>query len=140
MTDNPGDPNTKFPALAALIAPEYPHRDGQNLPLLEPSLLGSKLPPEGQLACFDFLYWMTSGFAGYEIERRWSLAWNTVGTHLTFTDSLVDITRGYIRRALSFPEDSAIPPVRQPSFPASCPINIDIVILFLSTLPSIYHR
>ncbi|KAJ2933078.1 hypothetical protein H1R20_g4042, partial [Candolleomyces eurysporus] len=111
LTDNPGDPNTKFPALAALIAPEYPHRDGRNLPLLEPSLLGAKLPPEQQLACFDFLYWMTSGFAGYEIEWRWSLAWNTVGTHLTFTDSLVDITRGYLRRALSLPEDSAVPPV-----------------------------
>jgi hypothetical protein len=71
-------------------------------------------PPDEQLACFDFLYWMTSGVEGYEIERRWSLAWNGVGTHLTFTDELVEMTKGYLRRALSLEEGSVLPPVSRP--------------------------
>lgn len=112
FTNNPNDTYTKFSALAALIQPNYPHPDSLHQPLMEESrLLGLKLPPEDHLACFDFLYWVTSGFARYEMEMRWSPAWNTVGTHLTFTESLKDITRGYLRRAMELPEDSTVPPV-----------------------------
>ncbi|RXW21216.1 hypothetical protein EST38_g4629 [Candolleomyces aberdarensis] len=119
--ENVGDPHTRFPALAALIWPGHPHPASKNLPLMEHQ--GERIhngggqelwkggPPDEQLACFDFLYWMTSGFQGYEIERRWSFAWNGVGTHLTFTDDLVDITKGYLRRAQGLPEDSVLPPM-----------------------------
>ncbi|KAJ2914438.1 hypothetical protein MD484_g5967, partial [Candolleomyces efflorescens] len=126
-SSNPGDPHTKFSALAALIWPDHAHPASRNLRLMEQQgertfannhgeSEGDKEvwkggPPDEQLACFDFLYWMTSGVEGYEIERRWSLAWNGVGTHLTFTDELVEMTKGYLRRALKLQEGSVLPPM-----------------------------
>jgi hypothetical protein len=106
------DFHTKFSSLAALTWPKHPHPSALNRPLMAKSRFGARLPPEDQLACFDLLYFVSTGVKRYEFENRWSPVWNTVGTHLTFTQPLVDITNGYLRRAMKLKENDEIPPVR----------------------------
>ncbi|KAF6754171.1 hypothetical protein DFP72DRAFT_899560 [Ephemerocybe angulata] len=107
---NQGDVHTKFSALASLIMPKYPHPASKGLPLMAKSRLGSSLPPGEHMACFDFLYYVSSGLRRHEFENRWSPAWNSVGTHIRFTDELVMLARGYILRAMGL-EGEIIPPI-----------------------------
>lgn len=79
-----------------------------HLDLLSPSPLGHRLPPDEQLSCFDHLYFITSSDRRFEWEVSWSPAWNLIGTHVRFTDQLVEITKGYLSRAFN---DSEIPSV-----------------------------
>ncbi|KAF6758039.1 hypothetical protein DFP72DRAFT_808302 [Ephemerocybe angulata] len=115
-----------FPALASLVYAKHPHPSFHQGPLMRASRLGSELRPEEQLACFDFLYYASSGVQRYEFENRWSPAWNTVGTHLHFTQPLVDLTDGYLRRAMNIGEAEDLPPMitihlRRNDFKDLCP-------------------
>ena len=108
---NPSDPQNLwvvFSKLVPYIFPRNPVRGRFNL--LSPSPLGHRLPPDEQLSCFDFLYYTTSSNKLYEWESSWSPPWNSVGTHIRFTDRLVDITKGYLSRAFNVTEGE-IPPV-----------------------------
>jgi hypothetical protein len=87
---------------------------------MAPSRFGKKLEPGAQLACFDFLYYVTSGLERFEFEKRWSPVWYMVGRHLRFTDRVMEIGREYLRRALGLDgggdsessSESPLPPVR----------------------------
>ncbi|KAJ2929284.1 hypothetical protein H1R20_g7821, partial [Candolleomyces eurysporus] len=103
--------HTKFSSLAALTWPKHPHPSAHDRPLMAKSRFGARLPPEDQLACFDLLYFVSTGVKRYEFENRWSPVWNTVGTHLTFTQPLMDITQGYLRRALKIGEKEEMPAI-----------------------------
>ncbi|KAF6746077.1 hypothetical protein DFP72DRAFT_1152908 [Ephemerocybe angulata] len=105
---------------------DFNHQDLRNLthltlmhqgPLMRAPRLVSELRPEEQLACFDwdFLYYASSGVQRYEFENRWPPAWNTVGTHLHFTQPLVDLTDGYLRRAMNIGEAEDLPPMISPA-------------------------
>jgi len=73
--------------------------------------MGHKLPPDEQLACLDYLYYITSSSeVAYEWENSWSPSWVQVGKYLRFTDDLAGIVEGYLRRA--FESSDGIPPVR----------------------------
>jgi hypothetical protein len=85
------------------------------------SRLGRELKPEEQLACFDFLYYVTSGTKAFEFESKWSPAWFTVGRHLRFTESLKELSKGYLRRAFNLPNGQEVPPVSPSSFLVSHP-------------------
>ncbi|RXW14498.1 hypothetical protein EST38_g11356 [Candolleomyces aberdarensis] len=103
------DPFTMFSALAALIVPKHgwfndgPQK-GKWPPTMRPSRLKKELHPDEQLACFDMMYYVTSGVQEMEFEQRWSHTWHTVGKHLRFTEPLVDLAREYVRRALKVEE------------------------------------
>ncbi|KAF6754168.1 hypothetical protein DFP72DRAFT_1009754 [Ephemerocybe angulata] len=90
----------KFPALASLIVPKHPHPASKNQPLMAPSKMGSKLPPDEHMACFDFMYYISTGVKKYEFENRWSLAWNSVGMHIKFTDEMLALAKEYLARSL----------------------------------------
>ncbi|KAJ2912672.1 hypothetical protein MD484_g7736, partial [Candolleomyces efflorescens] len=74
------DFHTKFSSLAALTWPKHPHPSALNRPLMAKSRFGARLPPEDHLACFDLLYFVSTGVKRYEFENRWSPVWNTIIT------------------------------------------------------------
>ncbi|KAJ3544446.1 hypothetical protein NMY22_g2773 [Coprinellus aureogranulatus] len=109
---NKAEVHTTFPALSSLVWPKHPNAATRNLPLMAKSRLHQhSLPPDEQLACFDLLYFVTSGVKPYEFEQRWSPAWNTVGTNMRFTQPLMDLAEGYLRRALKIDDGSVLPPM-----------------------------
>lgn len=115
---------TTFFGLSATILPGgHAHKDAdpERLQLMRNSRLGSELKPEDQLACFDFLYYVTSGTKAFEFESKWSPAWFTVGRHLRFTESLKELSKGYLRRAFNLPNGQEVPPVSPSSFLVSHP-------------------
>ena len=97
-----------------------PLRDHLNL--MSPSPLGHSLPPDEQLSCFDHLYFITSSDRLFEWEASWSPAWNSVGTHLRFTNELIEITRGYLSRAFNLIKGEKIPPVSEAPPPPPLPL------------------
>ncbi|KAJ3528897.1 hypothetical protein NMY22_g9222 [Coprinellus aureogranulatus] len=104
---------TTFFGLSATVLPGHAHRDAnpENLPIMHKSRLGSELKPEERLACFDLLYYTTSGTTAFEFENKWSPSWYTVGRHLRFTEPLMELTRGYLRRAFGLPDDERVPSI-----------------------------
>lgn len=105
---------TTFYGLSATILPGgHAHRDANpaKLTVMHKSRMGSELKPEEQLACFDLLYYTTSGTRAFEFENKWSPAWYTVGRHLRFTEPLMELTRGYLRRAFGLLDDEDVPAV-----------------------------
>ncbi|KAJ3513915.1 hypothetical protein NLJ89_g2685 [Agrocybe chaxingu] len=97
-----------FNQLVPYIYPKNPWQKPSSFPLMQASPLGKKLPPDEQLACFDFLYYVTSSREEYEWRFSWSPAWRMVATHLRFTGELMSMAEGYLRRAFQVPD--RIPP------------------------------
>ncbi|KAF8160717.1 hypothetical protein B0H34DRAFT_349230 [Crassisporium funariophilum] len=100
---NPSDGQDDFLVFSKLVPYIFPHNplpppDG-SYPLMQPSPLGHRLPPNERLSCFDHLYFTTAGAETYEWRFSWSPVWRFVGTHLHFTDSLVETASGYLSRA-----------------------------------------
>lgn len=109
---NKAEVHTTFPGLSSIIWPKHPNPGTRNLPLLRKSRFNQTLPPDQQLACFDFMFFISSGVKPFEFEQRWSPAWNTVGTNMRFTQSLIDMAGVYLRRAMHLDEGSPFPAVR----------------------------
>ena len=108
----PDDNHVVFSKLAATIYPERPLVSPQSLPRFESSPLGHSLSPDDKLACFDFLYYATSGVDVYEWRFSWSPAWQLIARHLKFTQSMLDLTQEYLRRVfLVHGSDNELPPV-----------------------------
>lgn len=93
-----------FP-LAALTFPVNPSHKSTDYPLMVPSPLGTKLSPDTHLTCFDLLYSVTSSREDSEWRHSWSPAWRFVGTHLKFTEPLLELSKAYVRRALQVTRD-----------------------------------
>ncbi|RXW21234.1 hypothetical protein EST38_g4627 [Candolleomyces aberdarensis] len=111
---NPQDEGEMFvslSALAAAIQPGHPHPGAKNLPLLAESRFGAKMEPDEQLACFDLMFYASTGVREFEFEDRWSPVWNRVGTHLRFNEGLIDLTKEYMRRAFGLAEGGDVPPM-----------------------------
>ncbi|KAF6764104.1 hypothetical protein DFP72DRAFT_413685 [Ephemerocybe angulata] len=68
-------------------------------------------PSHSPLACFDFLYYVSTGLKKWEFEERWSPAWNIVGTHLKWDARLEGVARGYVRRAFGLSPEEELPPM-----------------------------
>ncbi|KAG6866233.1 hypothetical protein C0991_007258 [Blastosporella zonata] len=68
--------------------------------LMAQSPNGAKLSPNNHLSCFDLMYYASVGTQPYEWNNRWSPAWRNIGRHLNFTNPVVGLVRGYVRRAL----------------------------------------
>jgi hypothetical protein len=111
------DPSNKredflvFSKLASYIFPRRPRPPPNgHFEFMEASPLGQKLPPDEQMTCFDYLYFITSSSVAFEWEHSWSPSWVQVAKYLRFTDDLVEIVEGYLRRVFESGDD--IPPVR----------------------------
>ena len=104
----------EFDRLVPYIFPQHPYRPNpKGFPLLQASPLGTKLPPNERMSCFDHLYYATSSWQVFEWRYSWSPAWGRVAIHLRFTDELVDLTKGYLARSFNTTEN-LIPPVTFP--------------------------
>ena len=101
-----------FPKLAPYIFPRRPRPPPRgHFEFMEASPMGHKLPPDEQITCFDYLYYITSSSeVVYEWEHSWSPPWVQVAKYLHFTDDLVEIAQGYLWRV--FGSSDGIPPVR----------------------------
>ena len=134
---NSSDPRNVWVVFSKLIPYIFPRNPLRGrFSLLAPSPLGHRLPPDEHLSCFDFLYYTTSSDTLYEWQSSWSPPWNSVGTHIHFTDRLVDITKGYLSRAFNVTE-SEIPPV---GFFYFNPIADKTFICFLFFCSTVYCR
>ena len=114
------DPSESFTSFGKLASTIYPtNRSSKAQSLIAKSRFNSELPPDRQLACFDFLYYVSSGIERLEMEQRWSPVWSRIGQHMRWSTELVELSDAYIRRAFGLPEASvegkpleALPPVR----------------------------
>jgi hypothetical protein len=115
--DNLNSPHVTFHALAATIAPKHPY-SASNLPLLAASPSGSTLTPDTQLACYDFLYYVTSGVESFEWQHSWSPEWSLVAKNLPFTQEFVDLATTYVHKVFIKEVDESgsngLPPVSTP--------------------------
>ncbi|KAL1746914.1 hypothetical protein HDZ31DRAFT_80849 [Schizophyllum fasciatum] len=68
-------------------------------------------PPDKHIACFDYLYYASSGgeYLDWDEGLSWP-AWRVVGQHLRFAPKVMELARGHIRNALDLPVDAEIPP------------------------------
>ncbi|EAU91093.2 hypothetical protein CC1G_03261 [Coprinopsis cinerea okayama7 len=105
------DPNVKFHSLSVTITPKHSYAPSDSYPLAAASPSGVNLPPDEHLSCYDSLYFATSGVSDLEWRYSWGPAWRRVGTHLRFTDHLVDLTKNYLRQAFAVPPGGELPPL-----------------------------
>jgi hypothetical protein len=99
--------------VAALIYPS-PDRSplSRNLKHHFPSSRGIQLTPDTHLTCFDMLYFVTAGREdAYEWTDPWNPSWREVGRHMKFTDNLVNLVKGYLRKVFRIYGSMTIPPV-----------------------------
>ncbi|KAJ2914442.1 hypothetical protein MD484_g5969, partial [Candolleomyces efflorescens] len=115
---DPGDQKelfTTFPGLAVLVQSGYPHPAStkDDLVVLRESRLGGKgvVRPDERLACFDMLFYTSTGLREFEFEERWSPVWNNVGRHFRFQRDLVDHAKVYILKAFGIEEGGDVPPM-----------------------------
>ncbi|KIY68096.1 hypothetical protein CYLTODRAFT_421950 [Cylindrobasidium torrendii FP15055 ss-10] len=114
--------HTSFWSLARL---GFSDTRNQNLitPLPSPKH-GVSLPPDEQLLCFDYLYYVGSQ-GGDEYDWDFAPAWRFVGKYAHFTPAIVDLANAYVKKAIGIPEDAPTPPyisihVRHHDFKALC--------------------
>jgi len=101
----PSEPSLhlSFSALAALGFPGGP--TGQ---ALESPRSHVKLPPDDQLLCYDYLYYVSSQFP-MEYDYDYSPAWRFVGQHLHWSAIIDELADQYVRRALGTTEGDKTP-------------------------------
>lgn len=112
--DVEGDDHVVFQALAALTYPAAPSDPAGAFPLMWTSPLGKTLPPGAHMACFDTLYYATSGRQDFEWFHAWCPPWRRVGRYLFFTDELTEMAGAYLRRVLGLSAMEELRPVRDP--------------------------
>ncbi|KAF7302568.1 hypothetical protein HMN09_00891300 [Mycena chlorophos] len=81
-------------------------------------------PPDEQLLCFDFLYYVGS-FHSFEIGLQYSPAWNTVGRHMHWNPSLDRLVDLFLQALFGLADGTTIPPfisihARHTDFAAYC--------------------
>ncbi|KAJ3568045.1 hypothetical protein NP233_g5974 [Leucocoprinus birnbaumii] len=102
------DRHAYFWALASLAFPEG-RQENLKPPLASPTH-HVLLPPDEQLLCYDYLYYVCA-HQPFEFEFDYSPAWRYVGQYLRWTPRLEAIADSYVRRTLGTPEGSPTPPV-----------------------------
>ncbi|KAF8665360.1 hypothetical protein AX16_000379 [Volvariella volvacea WC 439] len=101
------DLHSSFWALAALSFPET--RASSLVPPRESPQHHVSLPPDEQLLCYDYLYYV-SAHQPFEFEFDYSPAWRFVAQHMHFTPALQQLAETYVRRAFGTPGDAPLPP------------------------------
>ncbi|KII91730.1 hypothetical protein PLICRDRAFT_104708 [Plicaturopsis crispa FD-325 SS-3] len=106
----PNSPSERFSTFWSLATLSYPDKRNSHLVAPRPSPEhGVMLPPDEQMLCFDYLYYVCA-FEAYEFERDYSPAWNHVMRHMHWTERLLQITDTHVRRALQIPRGQPTPP------------------------------
>lgn len=95
-----GEDHVVFDKLTALVFPGGPSKIARNLPILWTSPMGEDVRPGEHLACFDPLYYVTSGLQDFEWFYPWNPPWRRVGKHLYFTDRMIEMAEGYLQRVM----------------------------------------
>jgi len=101
------DPHAHFWNIASLL-----YSPGREDNVVEPQpseVHGAVLPPDEQLACFDYLYYVCA-YSSFEYQTDMSPAWRFVVKHFRWTNRLQSIADGYLRRSLKVPDHDPIPP------------------------------
>ncbi|KAG6330421.1 hypothetical protein ID866_8669 [Astraeus odoratus] len=112
-----------FWSFARLSFPEGREEGIRRAPTPSP-LLKEAIPPDDQLLCYDFLYYVSAD-RPYEWARDYSPAWRFVGKHMRWNTTLEKLAEGYARHAMNVPENDPTPPyisihVRHGDFKAHC--------------------
>lgn len=71
-------------------------------------------PPDHDIACVDFVYFMVTQPKRFEIRTEYlngDGSWNQVGRHMRFQPSLVALAEEFLRYAFALRAAEAIPPV-----------------------------
>ncbi|KIK70678.1 hypothetical protein GYMLUDRAFT_32719 [Collybiopsis luxurians FD-317 M1] len=77
-------------------------------PLPSP-LHGVSLPPDEDLVCFDYLYYVCAQ-QPYEYDKDYSPAWRYVAQHMHWVPWLEKLASSYVNRALGLSENEPTPP------------------------------
>ncbi|KAK7063789.1 lysophospholipase NTE1 [Favolaschia claudopus] len=135
------DQHSSFWSLATLAFPQT--RNANIVPALPSAQHHLSLPPDEQLLCFDFLYYVAA-HRPFEIGKDYSPAWRYVGQHMRWTAALEQLADEYIRHTLKVDPEDSIPPfvsvhARRDDFEGWCPEAVTIEECFAS-LPVIARR
>ncbi|KDR85480.1 hypothetical protein GALMADRAFT_53717 [Galerina marginata CBS 339.88] len=101
------DQHSTFSSLAALATPEGIAENAVEPKESEQHRV--KLPPDQQVLCYDYLYYVCS-HQPYEFDFDYSPAWMFVGQHMHWTSRLEKLTDEYLRRAFGTQENEPTPP------------------------------
>jgi len=102
------DQHISFGALASLAFPEG-RAENAGEPRESPQHR-VKLPPDEQMLCYDYLYYVCS-HQPFEFDFDYSPAWSFVGQHMHWTSKLADVADEYVRRAFGTEDKAETPPV-----------------------------
>ncbi|RDB28949.1 hypothetical protein Hypma_015821 [Hypsizygus marmoreus] len=116
------DMHSSFWSLAALAFPEA--RSANLVPPLKSPQNHVLLPPDEQLLCYDYLYYVCAN-QPFEFEFDYSPAWRFVGQYMYWTPTIERLADQYVRRAIGAAEDHPTPPyiaihVRRGDFKVWC--------------------
>jgi len=100
------DQHSSFSSLATLAFPEI--RADVAVEPIESEQNHVKLPPDEQLLCYDYLYYVCS-HQPFEFEFDYSPAWLHVGQHMHWTPRLEDLADQYVRKSLGVEDGSKTP-------------------------------
>ncbi|PPQ78032.1 hypothetical protein CVT25_015577 [Psilocybe cyanescens] len=101
------DQHSSFSSLATLGFPEA-RTDNAGEPRESPQHR-VKLPPDDQLLCYDYLYYVCA-HQPFEFDFDFSPAWLFVGQHMHWTPKLVALADEYLRKAFGTEENEVTPP------------------------------
>ncbi|CAK5280618.1 unnamed protein product [Mycena citricolor] len=101
--------NDRFSSFWALATLAYPSARESSISPPLPNKHNVTLPPDDQLLCFDFLYYVAA-YKPHEIELDYSPAWRFVGQHMRWTKTLSVLAEDYVRRSLGLHSYEKIPP------------------------------
>ncbi|KAL0956952.1 hypothetical protein HGRIS_003053 [Hohenbuehelia grisea] len=101
------DLHATFWSLATLAFPES--RKANLVPPLESSVHHVSLPPDEQMLCYDYLYYVCA-HKPHEWETDYSPAWRYVGQHMHWTKRLEDIAELAVRETLGVSDGAPTPP------------------------------
>ncbi|KAJ7361204.1 hypothetical protein DFH08DRAFT_843459 [Mycena albidolilacea] len=100
------DQHSTFWSLASLAFSEA--RNANLVPPLPSPQHRVSLPPDEQLLCFDFLYYVAAQEPD-EVRLDYSPAWRFVGQYMRWTDTLERLTDAYLRHTLGVGAHDPIP-------------------------------
>ncbi|KAJ7446504.1 hypothetical protein B0H11DRAFT_1745723 [Mycena galericulata] len=101
------DQHSTFWSLATLAFPST--RQASLVPPLPSPEHNLSLPPDEQLLCYDYLYYVCA-HQPFELEYDYSPAWRYVGQFMHWTPRLEQIADDYVRLAMGVAEGAPIPP------------------------------
>ncbi|KAG6910509.1 hypothetical protein DXG01_009928 [Tephrocybe rancida] len=114
------DMHSYFWSLAALAFPET--RTASLVPPLESPNHHVLLPPDEQMLCYDYLYYVCAN-QPYEMEFDYSPAWRFVGQYLYWSPKIEQLAYQYVRRAVGTTEDQPTPPANT----TGCYASLDVI-------------